>query len=728
MNRELCKTNNSVSTYNVKDMVSHYRLSACGVSNDNANQDCLESIELTIDKVYDAICNSKNNTSAGLDGIPNELIKGGGVNLTHSLFRLFSKILERNVTPKEWNIGIIVPIHKKGDHKDLNNYRGITLTSCISKIFNRIIANEIAEFLEKNNTLTEVQGGFRKDRRCEDHIFTLKSIAASRLSEGRETYMAFLDFSKAFDTVWRDGLLFSAWNIGIRGMVWNLIDNLYKNVQAMVKFGNFTTDSFEIDEGVKQGCVLSPILFCIYMHQFTKLLAEHKLGINVCNVRIGSLFWADDIVLIANNEYELQQMLDLAASFAENWKLSFNHNKSNVLIIGKRTNKDRLWHLGNNVITEVDKYKYLGVYIDRNLTDHYHIEEVVKKGYRMIGYIKSIIDGQDDFNRVYYGDLLWKNLGLPTINYASSVWMPSNVKDRAKLETVQNMMARSILKAQRNTPIECLLGDLGWQPIAVIQDKLRVKYWDRLRAMALYRWPKLLFNVTGYMYGCQPQKNKNKHLKWFSYMNKLFIEYGLDHIVDSVPGYNNVGLHANRVFDIASAIIIRKWICGVQSKSSLLYYALLKDAPHLEKYLLCNTDFYAASLKFKARSNTLPLNARSFKWNDDRSTTCPLCSNGEEDLKHFLFTCTSLQNIRAAVFQGLENSLKSNNLDSMWYLFICSDLNVKTCLFLGLSESFFKDINSVDIQCSLDAFDQACKLFIKKAWNFRNENVKTVNI
>ena len=155
---------------------------------------------------------------------------------------------------------------------------------------------------------------------------------------------------------------------------------------------------------------LTPVLFCIYIHQFTKLLNDHKLGVNVCNVRVGSLFWADGIVLIADNEHDLQKMLNLAADFANNWKLSFNHTKSNVLIIGKRINKDYLWHLGNNCIKEVDTYKYLGVTFNRNLTDHNHIEEVIKKGYRMIGYIKSIIEGQDDFNRVYYGDILWKKL------------------------------------------------------------------------------------------------------------------------------------------------------------------------------------------------------------------------------------------------------------------------------------------------------------------------------
>ena len=98
---------------------------------------------------------------------------------------------------------------------DLDNYRGISLTSCISKIFSRIISNNISDFLEDRNVLSEVQGGFRPSRRCEDHIFTLKSIASCRLVEGKKTFIAFLDFKKAFDSVWREGMLMAAWNIGL---------------------------------------------------------------------------------------------------------------------------------------------------------------------------------------------------------------------------------------------------------------------------------------------------------------------------------------------------------------------------------------------------------------------------------------------------------------------------------------------------------------------------------
>ena len=199
--------NNSNNRLNiVKQKVNSFR--SCkdnGINDDN----CLNDVEMKMGIVLEALSLAKNNKSPGLDGITNELLKNGGDSLNKSILAMFQKFIDFEKTPKEWNRGVIIPIFKKGDRKDLNNYRGISLTSCVAKIFNSIIAMNISNFLEGSNSLTEVQGGFRPSHRCEDHSFTLKSIAACRLAEGKKTYMAFLDFRKAFDTVWR-GLMLAA--------------------------------------------------------------------------------------------------------------------------------------------------------------------------------------------------------------------------------------------------------------------------------------------------------------------------------------------------------------------------------------------------------------------------------------------------------------------------------------------------------------------------------------
>ena len=95
------------------------------------------------------------------------------------------------------------------------------------------------------------------------------------------------------------------------------------------------------------------------------MLTSHNVGVSICNVNTSCLFWADDVVLIAENEDDLNRMLDIAADFSRNWQLNFNHAKSNVLIAGKKINRNKLWKLGDNYISEVDSYKYLGVNINR---------------------------------------------------------------------------------------------------------------------------------------------------------------------------------------------------------------------------------------------------------------------------------------------------------------------------------------------------------------------------
>ena len=174
-----------------------------------------------------------------------------------------------------------------------------------------MITKKITNFLETSDILSEIQGGFRKDRRCEDHIFSLKSITSIRKSEGKSTYLAFLDFKKAFDSVWRDKLLVTAWEVGIRGNAFSIINNIYSNVQSMVRFGEIQTDMFVIEEGLKQGCGLSPVLFCIYINELARMIRAKNLGARIDNKQFGCLFWADDVVLIGENEQDLNNLLSV---------------------------------------------------------------------------------------------------------------------------------------------------------------------------------------------------------------------------------------------------------------------------------------------------------------------------------------------------------------------------------------------------------------------------------
>ena len=230
----------------------------------NDDENILTDIKIDLEIIHDALSIAKNNKAPGADNITNELLKNGGNAMETSLVQLFNKLLQIEKIPDEWNLSIIVPIFKKGDRNNFNNYRGISLTSCVSKIFNRVISMHISYFVENEDLLSEVQGGFRSQHRCEDHIFSLKSILTCRSKEGKNTYLAFLDFRKAFDSVWREGILKAAWDAGIRGKVQRIVKCLYDNVKAKVRIGNDLTDQFNVDKGVNRG-VSCPLYYFVFL-------------------------------------------------------------------------------------------------------------------------------------------------------------------------------------------------------------------------------------------------------------------------------------------------------------------------------------------------------------------------------------------------------------------------------------------------------------------------------
>ena len=140
-------------------------------------------------------------------------------------------MFKHGVVPTMWYKTIISPILKKDkDYLGPINYRGISLMSTISKLFSSILNERIVSFLDTNEILCEEQNGFRKLRACIDHIYVLTTVIRNRKLQGEETFLCYVDFSKAFNSVNRDCLWFKLMNIGIQGNILKLIKSMYENL------------------------------------------------------------------------------------------------------------------------------------------------------------------------------------------------------------------------------------------------------------------------------------------------------------------------------------------------------------------------------------------------------------------------------------------------------------------------------------------------------------------
>jgi hypothetical protein len=186
-----------------------------------------------------------NGKAAGESGIVAEFLKAGTPLLVGRLESFFKRVWEEEIVPKDWLSGVVIPLHKKGDKMNLDNYRGITLMDVVGKVFSGIVRNRIERvFMDK---IAEEQGGFRKERGCVDQSYTLAQTVLKRLEKKKDTYLCFIVLKKAYDSVWREGLFRK---MEQEGVPVKLVRVWYQRVNVKVRVNDVLSSSFETKVGV----------------------------------------------------------------------------------------------------------------------------------------------------------------------------------------------------------------------------------------------------------------------------------------------------------------------------------------------------------------------------------------------------------------------------------------------------------------------------------------------
>ena len=279
----------------------------------------------------------KNKKACGTDGIAGELIKYDGSGMSMMLRELFQFIWKSECIPERWGEGMIVSFFKKGDQEDPNNYKGITLLNVVGKLFNKVLNYRLLYWLEEHNKLSESQAGFRFGRSCVDNLFVLNEVIQGRLQEGKKTFSFFLGIKKAYDTVWRDGLWYRMWEMGIQGKLWRVIRNIYNVNQSCVYLDGIKSQYFGITQGVAQFCTLSLTLFLIFVDGLMKEI-ESKVS-SLPSLQLNGLLFADDFVGLSDSKEGLQNMINVVHAYSKRWRFEANVTKSAIVVF---RNKKRL--------------------------------------------------------------------------------------------------------------------------------------------------------------------------------------------------------------------------------------------------------------------------------------------------------------------------------------------------------------------------------------------------
>ena len=320
--------------------------------------------EISLSEIKKGIKLLKNGKSSGPDLLLNEFLKYGNDDILLYLHSLFNKIFDIGYFPESWGDGFIVPLHKKGSTDNVENYRGITLLSIVSKLFSNILNLRLDKWAEDYHVYVEAQAGFRKGMGTIDNIFILHSLISHCVNEKKMLFSAFIDFKKAFDFVVRDVLWYKLIQMGVRGKILNIIQSMYNNIKSRVKFDNIVSEEFSSFLGVRQGECLSPFLFSMYLNDLENVLIQKGTeGFDIGMLKLYLLLYADDIVIFAETSEGLQYGLDNLAEYCKKWKLTVNIDKTKIMIFRKGGNLVRdmsLNYEGKN-IEIVGKFVYLGI-------------------------------------------------------------------------------------------------------------------------------------------------------------------------------------------------------------------------------------------------------------------------------------------------------------------------------------------------------------------------------
>jgi len=315
---------------------------------------------LDVESVNKCLLDMKKCKAPGADDIQTEHLLYAHPLVIIQLCMLFNIMLKHGTVPTLFSMGVIVPVvkDKHGDITDITNYRGITLSPCISKLFEKCLLMKFSHLF----AISPLQFGFQKKLSCSHAIYTLRTVTDFYVNGLSTVNVAMLDLSKAFDMVNHTTLFCKLMKLRIPPMVLKLLMSWYIRSTAYVKWGTFTSHCFHLLRGVRQGGVLSPVLFCIYVDSVIQRLRESKLGCWLGEVFVGCILYADDVILMSSSICELQKMVNMCVDEVTKLDMKINARKCSILRFGARYLRSCVSiTIQGNAVEYSDKAKYLGV-------------------------------------------------------------------------------------------------------------------------------------------------------------------------------------------------------------------------------------------------------------------------------------------------------------------------------------------------------------------------------
>ena len=412
----------------------------------------------------------KTSNGSGVDCISSFFLKVGISVLAPSLVQLFNLSLSLGRFPDSWKIARVAPIFKDGATDDKSNYRPISVLPVISRLFEKLIFDQLYDYLNRNQLIFLLQSAFRKLHSVLTCLLKSTNDWYLNIDKGRYTAAVFIDLKKAFDTVDHEILLNKLNYYGVRGKELSWFRSYLFNRKQFCRVNGHSSVTEGVDCGVPQGSCLGPLLFLVYVNDLPYCLKTSDVAMYADDTTI---YYSSPSMTDINTAINAD--LEALRGWLEGNKLSLNVVKTQGMIIGSRckllsldlpsSSKPDL-NIGSEEITMVNNTKYLGLQVDDQLKWSTHLSNTIKKVSRGIGMLK--------FSKRYLPKesliMLYRSLIEPYFRYCCPVWGSCGASALDKLQKLQNRAARIVTNSPYDASALPLIGSLGWLTIRELID------------------------------------------------------------------------------------------------------------------------------------------------------------------------------------------------------------------------------------------------------------------
>ena len=467
------------------------------------------------------IIDNKKNGKATTD-LNNEMMKRSRDGFAKALMPLIKHIWKNEQIPDNWNSGLITSIWKgKGDKENLNNHRGITVSSAVGNILEEIIDRRINAIVE----FSQGQAGGKKGACTADHLFILRSLMTIAKFKKQNLFITFYDVSKAYDNADVDNMLHVMWDNGVRGKLWRILRNMSTNLTAKIKTRHGLSREIVRENGGRQGSRLTGRLFAKQMDVLSENFIENNdLNVPITeNFSIGCAEYVDDVMTCTLGKANQNKVLTRVDEFAKINKLEWGEEKCQVMQVGRKVKVPNTWALGTKNITNTTSYKYLGDLITSDGKNKSNIENRFNRTQGIIRQINTTA-GSEIMRNIETKTILelYERCVIPSFLNNAESWTLSTPEEK-ELDKLGIRILKRLFNLPERTPSPAIIYSFGTLYITQEIDQKKLMYLYKILRREDSHWTKkMLYHL------------KSLNIGWTKNIQDKLLDYSLEQDWDKI--------------------------------------------------------------------------------------------------------------------------------------------------------------------------------------------------